>query len=100
MRVNLAMHGVPFCKGGKNAMRLIVDNGLATIALNSVGSFILFFINLTIMLTTMLIGYYMMDKPGLHSVWGPLVVSTLIAFFMAYCVLSVYDVSIIFVLNE
>ncbi|XP_065171990.1 LOW QUALITY PROTEIN: choline transporter-like protein 1 [Atheta coriaria] len=89
-----SMHGVPFCKGGKNAMRLIVDNGLATIALNSVGSFILFFINLTIMLTTMLIGYYMMDKPGLHSVWGPLVVSTLIAFFMAYCVLSVYDTTL------
>lgn len=53
------MHGQPFFKSGQRAVRLLAANFMTTIALNSVGDFVLAMAKVMIVLLTILVGIAM-----------------------------------------
>ena len=58
---SLAMYGYSFCKGGKQAFKLLVANVLRVTAINSVGDFVLFLGKVLVVAATVLIGAKMLQ---------------------------------------
>jgi hypothetical protein len=53
------MHGQPFYKSGKRAVRLLAANALSAIAINSVGDFVLAMAKILVIAATLLVGVLM-----------------------------------------
>lgn len=76
------------------AWHVIVGNALRLVAINSIGDFILF---LAKCLVTLIIGsaalFTLRSKPELHFHAIPIIIICIFAFFIAHCVISLYEVT-------
>lgn len=87
------MRGYSFCKAGKEAFELLVNNALHVVAINSVGDFVLFLGKVLVVICTVLIGLKVLEnKEGLQHVWVPVTLVGLFAYFISHCFLTVYEV--------
>lgn len=57
----LAIHGYSFCEAGSRAFKLLVENALRVIAINSVGDFVLVLAKLLVVASTVLIAVAMLQ---------------------------------------
>lgn len=55
------MHGHSFCQGAKRAFKLIVNNMMAIVAINSVGDFILLLAKMFVIAGTMTVGIKVLE---------------------------------------
>lgn len=109
-----AIKGTSFCTSASIAFSTIASNALRVAAINSVGDFILFLGKVTVtaitaIATTLLLKVRQKDyilsqsqltvnialqsNESLHFYAVPVILTSLIAFFIAHCILSVYEVS-------
>lgn len=51
------MHGEPFIPSGKRATRILLENALNTLAVNSIGDFVLFLVKILITMLTVICGF-------------------------------------------
>lgn len=71
-----------------------MTNALRLATLNSVGDFILFLGKLIVMTITGCVGLFIFKQdPDLHLYAAPTLVVCLFAYFVAHCVISLYEVS-------
>ncbi|EFA01113.1 choline transporter-like protein 1 [Tribolium castaneum] len=88
-----AMHGQPFFKSGKRAVRLLAANALSTIALNSVGDFVLAMSKILIVVATILVGCLMAD-PTIEHFWAAILISAIVTAIVADCFFAVFETAI------
>lgn len=110
-----AIKGTPFCKSASIAFNTIASNALRVATINSVGDFILFLgkvivtastaIGMTLLLkvrhkdsilehSSLTLNIDLQNNDSINFYAVPVIASSLIAFFIAHCILSVYEVSI------
>ncbi|XP_054274772.1 choline transporter-like 1 [Macrosteles quadrilineatus] len=91
----VAMQGINFCPAASRAWHVLVNNSLRLATLNSVGDFILFLGKLIVMCITGVIGLFIFKQdPDLHLYAAPTLVVCIFAYFVAHCVISLYEVVI------
>ncbi|XP_057661357.1 choline transporter-like protein 1 isoform X2 [Diorhabda carinulata] len=91
--IEVAIFGLPFCKAGQQAYKLLTANILRVAAINSVGDFVLFLGKVVVVIATVLIGIKILqDKEGLQHMWVPITLSGLFAYFVSHCFMTVYMV--------
>ncbi|XP_067119262.1 choline transporter-like 1 [Centruroides vittatus] len=91
----IAIRGVGFCKGAQEAFISLVSNALRVAAINSVGDFILFLGKCAVTALSAFVGILMMKHdPELHFYAVPVFIGSVFSFFIAHCVLSVYEMVI------
>ncbi|KAG8277107.1 hypothetical protein J6590_050017 [Homalodisca vitripennis] len=77
------------------AWHVLVNNALRLATLNSVGDFILFLGKLIVMTVTGCVGLFLFKRdPELHLYAAPTLVVCLFAYFVAHCIISLYEVVI------
>ncbi|XP_044255980.1 choline transporter-like protein 1 [Tribolium madens] len=89
----IAMHGQPFFKSGKRAVRLLAANALSTIAVNSVGDFVLGMSKVLIVVATVLVGTLMAD-PSIEHFWAAILISAIVTAIIADCFFAVFETAI------
>ncbi|XP_055609417.1 choline transporter-like protein 1 [Uranotaenia lowii] len=90
-----AMHGDPFCTGGKNAFRLLSSNALRVFAINSVGDFVLILSKVFVVVVTCLIGMEVIQKKsGMHHPYVPIILVGIFAYLVAHCFMTVYEMTV------
>ncbi|XP_056632052.1 choline transporter-like protein 1 [Diorhabda sublineata] len=93
--IEVAIFGLPFCKAGQQAYKLLTANILRVAAINSVGDFVLFLGKVVVVIATVLIGIKILqDKEGLQHMWVPITLSGLFAYFVSHCFMTVYEMVI------
>ncbi|GLH14489.1 CTL-like protein 2 [Gryllus bimaculatus] len=91
----IAMEGHSFCTATKIAFTTLGNNALRLITLNSVGDFILFLGKCFVTAVTGSVGLlFLKQDPHLHFYAIPTLVVCIFAFFIAHCVLSLYEIVI------
>ncbi|XP_071444421.1 choline transporter-like 1 isoform X2 [Hetaerina americana] len=91
----IALEGVDFFPASKVAFDTIMHNALQVAAINSVGDFILFLGKCCVVAITGLIGLLLMKhNPHLHLYAVPIFIISVFAYFIAHCVLSLYEMVI------
>ncbi|XP_067007141.1 choline transporter-like 1 isoform X2 [Anabrus simplex] len=91
----IAMEGVHFCSAARRAFSTLGGNALRLITLNSVGDFILFLGKCFVTAVTGCIGLlFLKQDPHLHFYAIPTLAVCIFAFFIAHCVLSLYEIVI------
>ncbi|XP_046681197.1 choline transporter-like 1 isoform X2 [Homalodisca vitripennis] len=91
----VAMQGINFCPAASRAWHVLVNNALRLATLNSVGDFILFLGKLIVMTVTGCVGLFLFKRdPELHLYAAPTLVVCLFAYFVAHCIISLYEVVI------
>lgn len=84
-----------FCPSARIAFQAMISNALKVAAINSIGDFILFLGKLSVAAITALVGVFLVRaNPSLHYWMAPVLLMTLIAFWIAHCLLSVYEMVI------
>lgn len=63
------MNGYSFCKGGKQAFKLLTSNALRVAAINSVGDFVLFLGKVFVVIATVLVGLKLFQVSSLLQVF-------------------------------
>jgi len=90
--VIIAIEGKSFCPAAKKAFGIIVENVLRVLAINSVGTFVLFLGEIGVMAVCGAISvFWLKDMPGLHFYVLPVAFVCLFSFFVAHCTLSIYQ---------
>ncbi|KAL3284220.1 hypothetical protein HHI36_018383 [Cryptolaemus montrouzieri] len=93
--IEVATYGYSFCKGGRQAFRLLVANAMRVTAINSVGDFTLFLGKVIVVITTVFIGIKMLEhKEGLQHMWVPVTLAALFAYLIAHSFMTVYEMII------
>ncbi|XP_044756952.1 choline transporter-like protein 1 [Coccinella septempunctata] len=93
--IEVAAYGYSFCKGGRQAFRLLVANALRVAAINSIGDITLFLGKVVTVIVTVFTGMKMLEnKEGLQHMWVPLTLAGLFAYFVSHCFLTVYEMII------
>jgi len=93
--IEIAIYGDNFCRSGQQAFKMITSNVLRVAAINSVGDFVLFLGKVLVVMSTVLLGFKMLEtKPGILHLWVPLTVAGIFAYFVAHCFISVYEMVI------
>ncbi|XP_045462805.1 choline transporter-like protein 1 [Harmonia axyridis] len=93
--IEVAAYGYSFCKGGRQAFKLLVANALRVAAINSIGDTTLFLGKVITVIATVFVGMKMLEnKEGLQHMWVPLTLAGLFAYFIAHCFLTVYEMII------
>ncbi|XP_045581957.2 choline transporter-like protein 1 isoform X1 [Procambarus clarkii] len=93
--IEIAIYGYGFCKAAQQAFVLLAANALRVVAINSVGTFVLFLAKASVVICTVLIGFQILKtKPELSYVWVPLLLIAIFSFFIAHCFISVYEMTI------
>ncbi|XP_033222365.1 CTL-like protein 1 [Belonocnema kinseyi] len=88
----VAIEGTNFCKSARVAFSTIVNNALQLAVINSVGDFILFLGKCFVTAATGSIGLLILKKnTGLYFYAAPVFVTCIFAFFIAHCVISLYE---------
>lgn len=88
----VAIEGTNFCKSARVAFATIVSNALQIAVINSVGDFILFLGKCFVTAATGSIGLLILKKnTGLYFYAAPVFVTCIFAFFIAHCVISLYE---------
>ncbi|PSN48822.1 CTL-like protein 1 [Blattella germanica] len=91
----IAMEGYNFCTAAKIAFSTLVNNALDLITLNSVGDFVLFLGKCFVTAITGSIGLIIMKQNShLHFYAIPTLVVCIFSYFIAHCVLSLYEIVI------
>ncbi|CAF0712788.1 unnamed protein product [Brachionus calyciflorus] len=99
----IAIEGKSFCTSAQKAFVIIVENSLRIATINTVGDFILFLAKLAVSAITLFIGIYWFHIPvedpikNLHVIkvyFLPLAVVCIIAFLIAHCFFTVYEMVI------
>lgn len=81
-----------FCKAAGKAFSTIVNNALQVATINSVGDFILFLGKCIVTAVTGIIGLLLLKRnQHLHFYAVPTLVICIYAFFIAHCILSLYE---------
>ena len=87
------MHGQPFYISGKRAVRLLWTNALSTIAVNSVGDFVMNMAKVLIVVCTVGVGILIRDSSITHF-WAAIVISAIVTGIIADCFFAVFEVRI------
>ncbi|KAG7299787.1 hypothetical protein JYU34_016796 [Plutella xylostella] len=83
-----------FCKAAAKAFSTIVNNALQVATINSVGDFILFLGKCIVTAVTGIVGLLLLKRNSdLHFYAAPTLVICIYSFFIAHCMLSLYEVS-------
>lgn len=91
----VAMEGVNFCTGAQIAFTTLGSNVLRLVTVNSVGDFILFLGKCFVTAATGCVGLvFFQNNDSLHFYAIPLLAVCIFTFFIAHCVLSLYEVVI------
>ncbi|XP_060801052.1 choline transporter-like 1 isoform X2 [Amyelois transitella] len=81
-----------FCKAAARAFSTIVNNALQVATINSVGDFILFLGKCIVTAVTGIIGLLLLKRNSdLHFFAVPTLVICIFSFFIAHCILSLYE---------
>ncbi|XP_015171420.1 PREDICTED: CTL-like protein 1 [Polistes dominula] len=88
----VAIEGTNFCNAARVAFKTIVDNALQVAVINSIGDFILFLGKCFVTAATGSVGLlFMRQDPRLHFYAAPIFVTCVFAFFIAHCIISLYE---------
>ncbi|XP_074110569.1 choline transporter-like protein 1 isoform X2 [Cotesia typhae] len=91
----VAIEGASFCRAAKIAFSTIVSNALQLAIINGVGDFILFLGKVFVTAVTGSIGLLVLKQdPRLHFYAAPILIICIFAFFIAHCVISLYEMII------
>ncbi|XP_034241334.1 CTL-like protein 1 [Thrips palmi] len=91
----IAMQGINFCSAARRAFGVLVSNALQLATINSVGDFILFLGKCFVTAVTASIGLLLLKRdPDLKFYAVPVLVIAIFSYFIAHCVLSLYEVVI------
>lgn len=91
----VAIQGIGFCPAAREAFGILVSNALQVAAINSVGDFILFLGKCCVTaITTFASVLFMKNDPDLHFYAIPVLLVCILSYFIAHCVLSVYEMVI------
>ncbi|GIX76664.1 choline transporter-like 1 [Caerostris darwini] len=91
----VAIQSVGFCTAAREAFDILVSNALQVATINSVGDFILFLGKCSVAAITAFFSVLILkNNPELHFYAIPVILITIIAYFIAHCVLSVYEMVI------
>ncbi|KAF7399237.1 hypothetical protein HZH68_007829 [Vespula germanica] len=88
----IAIEGTNFCNAARIAFKTIVDNALQVAVINSIGDFILFLGKCFVTAATGSVGLlFMRQDPRLHFYAAPIFITCIFAFFIAHCIISLYE---------
>ncbi|KAL0840483.1 hypothetical protein ABMA28_015727 [Loxostege sticticalis] len=88
----ITIERVHFCKAAAKAFSTIVNNALQVATINSVGDFILFLGKCIVTAVTGIIGLLLLKRNAdLHFFAVPTLVICVYSFFIAHCILSLYE---------
>ncbi|XP_015586774.1 CTL-like protein 1 [Cephus cinctus] len=88
----IAIEGTHFCNAARIAFTTLVSNALQIAVINGVGDFILFLGKCFVTAATGSVGLlFMRQDPRLHFYAAPIFVTCVFAFFIAHCVISLYE---------
>lgn len=91
----IAIQGTSFCSAARVAFFTLAGNALRLATLNSVGDFVLFLAKCLVTALTGLLGVLLLkNNPELHLYAIPALVVCVFAFFVAHCILSLYEMVI------
>ncbi|KAJ3662587.1 hypothetical protein Zmor_006928 [Zophobas morio] len=91
--IQTAMHGQPFYISGKRAVRLLWTNALSTIAVNSVGDFVMNMAKVLIVVCTVGVGILIRDSSITHF-WAAIVISAIVTGIIADCFFAVFETAV------
>jgi len=90
-----AFKGSAFCSSAKKVWGLLFDNLVRVAIINSVGSFILFMGKFLVVIITVILGYFLMERDDSLNYWAiPVLVAAIFSLAVAYCFFSVYEIGI------
>ncbi|XP_063922141.1 choline transporter-like 1 isoform X2 [Zophobas morio] len=88
----IAIDGVNFCKAAGTAFQVLTEHALQVATINSLGDFILFLGKCLITVLTGCVGLYIFRRnPELEFYAAPTLIVCIFAFFVAHCILSLYE---------
>ncbi|XP_034935697.1 CTL-like protein 1 isoform X2 [Chelonus insularis] len=88
----VAIEGTNFCRAARIAFTTIVSNAVQLAVINGIGDFILFLGKVFVTAATGSIALlFMKQDPRLHFYAAPIFVICVFAFFIAHCVISLYE---------
>lgn len=91
----IAIQGTSFCSASRIAFTTLVSNALRVATINSLGDFVLFLGKCLVTALTGLVGVLLLkNNLELHFYAIPILVICIFAFFIAHCMLSVYEMVI------
>ncbi|XP_015914425.1 choline transporter-like 1 [Parasteatoda tepidariorum] len=91
----VAIQGVGFCSAAREAFDILMSNALQVATINSVGDFVLFLGKCSVTaITAFACIVIFKNDPDLYFYAVPVVLICVIAYFIAHCVLSVYEMVI------
>lgn len=91
----IAMQGINFCSAARRAFGVLVSNALQLATLNSIGDFILFLGKCFVTAVTGSLGLLLLKRDENLKFYAiPVLVIAIFSFFIAHCVLSLYEVVI------
>lgn len=91
----IAIQGISFCPAAKRAWTVLANNALNLATVNSVGDFILFLGKCIVTAITGSVAIlFLREDPSLEFFSAPLLVICVFAFFIAHCVISLYEIVI------
>ncbi|XP_064090066.1 choline transporter-like protein 1 isoform X2 [Macrobrachium nipponense] len=94
--IEIAIYGYSFCKAAQKAFNVIVSNAFRIMAINYIGSFVLFLAKVAVVVPTVFIGIEIMKTLNgvVTYAWVPVLLAGLFTFFIAHCFISVYEMTI------
>ncbi|XP_014205410.1 CTL-like protein 1 [Copidosoma floridanum] len=88
----VAIEGTHFCNAARIAFNTIVSNAVQIAVINGIGDFILFLGKVFVTAATGSIGLlFLRQDPRLHFYAAPILVICIFSFFIAHCVISLYE---------
>ncbi|XP_058798501.1 choline transporter-like 1 [Phymastichus coffea] len=88
----IAIEGTHFCNAARIAFNTILSNALQVAVINGIGDFVLFLGKCFVTAATGSIGLlFMRQNTRLHFYAIPVIVTCIFAFFIAHCVISLYE---------
>ncbi|XP_046464440.1 choline transporter-like protein 1 [Daphnia pulex] len=93
--IEIGIYGENFCWSAGRAFKMLSNNALRVMAINSVGDFILFLGKAGVVTAVVFVGIELIkDKPGVVYIWTPILVAAIFAYLIAHCFISVFEMCI------
>ncbi|ESP05260.1 hypothetical protein LOTGIDRAFT_102496, partial [Lottia gigantea] len=91
--IQIAIHGTSFCEGARKGLIVIINNALRVLAINSVGTFLLFLNKIGCVAIVVMVGSVIIQfHQDITYTWVPLTIGGAIAFLIAHCFMLVYEI--------
>uniref|UniRef100_A0A7E4UU58 Choline transporter-like protein n=1 Tax=Panagrellus redivivus TaxID=6233 RepID=A0A7E4UU58_PANRE len=91
----IAISGSSFCPAAKTATNILLDNAVNVATINSVGDFVLFLAKAMVAVGIGIYsGYTFRSNPNVELWLAPTAICTVVAYFVASCFVSVYEMII------